>query len=379
MNARRLPFASRFRTLPGWFVLLAAAFTLIMIGLGLHEGAPPPPTWNAQSRTPAPTSVTITGDQQLYLAIINGVAKGGSYYTVATDTLRANNYPLRPVFAVRLPTLAVVLAALPGEAARKGTLVTLIGVTLAAWGWRAYKLYGGLAPAAITIAMVFSGLGAGAIGQGYVFHECWMVALIALSLAIWKPERWWLSVLIGLAAVMIRELALGYLLAMAAAALIDKRWPEAAGWGIAILLFCCGTALHAHAIASHTLPGDPSSQGWIGMNGWPFVLLASKWCMILNAMPFWAIAIMVPLMLFGLIGWPGATGLRLTMIVYGYVLALLIVARPDNSYWALIVTPFLPLGLMHLPNAFIRLARIVKAADIARLKTARPAPASSGE
>jgi hypothetical protein len=52
-------------------------------------------------------------DLLLYETIVAGIRGGSPYYAVAAETQRMGHYPLKPFFAVRLPTLAVIQAACP--------------------------------------------------------------------------------------------------------------------------------------------------------------------------------------------------------------------------------------------------------------------------
>ena len=59
-------------------------------------------------------------DVALYETIVEGVRAGGNYYAIAARSLRAGDYPLKPFVTFRLPTLALIQAALPawGEIGR---------------------------------------------------------------------------------------------------------------------------------------------------------------------------------------------------------------------------------------------------------------------
>src|SRR5207244_923970 len=50
-------------------------------------------------------------DLQLYRDIIAGVRAGGNYYEVAAEAQRKGGYPLKPFFTFRLPTHALIYAA----------------------------------------------------------------------------------------------------------------------------------------------------------------------------------------------------------------------------------------------------------------------------
>ena len=50
------------------------------------------------------------------------------------------------------------------------------------------------------------------------------------------------------------------ILAMGGLALIEKRWREAAGWALIVVLFAIYMTLHAQWVAQVVLPGDLARQ-----------------------------------------------------------------------------------------------------------------------
>ena len=73
-------------------------------------------------------------DLALYDRVIERIGKGENYYVVAAEEHRVSRYPLRPGVAVRLPTLAYLLAWL-GEGGQIAASALLVLAVLAAW-WR---------------------------------------------------------------------------------------------------------------------------------------------------------------------------------------------------------------------------------------------------
>src|SRR3546814_2178754 len=70
-----------------------------------------------------------------------------------------------------------------------------------------------------------------------VFHEGWAALLIALSLALYRKDLWWPSVVLALLALMIRELALPFLLLMGGLALLSLHRREVFAWSAGPLFF----------------------------------------------------------------------------------------------------------------------------------------------
>ncbi len=303
------------------------------------------------------------GDLGLYSRIVDQVHAGQPYYPAMMDELRREGGGLKPFMTVRLPTVTVLTAALPDEGARI-LAVRLLAVTVfVAWLarlqlWRGSPLLGGLAA-----LIMLTGLLPAFNAQAYLLHEVWGGLLVALSLAVRRPEGWLASVAIGLAACVTRELAAPYLLVMAALALREKRWAEGAAWLGALAVFAGVLTAHALTVAAHRIPSDTSGPGWTAAGGWPFVLHAASWNALVLVRERWII-VLYPLALLGLAFWKGPLGERVALTVLGYSAALMLFGRKENFYWGLMFAPLWPLGLiMAAPTLSMlvrRLSRLAK-------------------
>ncbi|KQN07239.1 hypothetical protein [Sphingomonas sp. Leaf25] len=307
-------------------------------------------SWFVPADDGGTASVAGQTDLGLYAAIVEGVRGGGDYYTVAAQALRAGGYPLKPFVTFRLPTLAVVQAALPNLL----VLALLAGVAAAtvltwrrvieAWFARGttravawFLLAGGM------IAFVQPGLVA--------FHEIWAGLLIAWALALRSEERWIEAAAIALCAMLIRETAALFALAMLAAALIERQRREAIGWGAVLLVFVAILSLHARAAGIAVGPLDPVSPGWTGGHGPGLFANAMARSTVLTLLPWW---IGAPVAMLALTGWaaaPGPVGFRAALTFGGYALAIALFARIDNFYWVLAAAPAFLVGLAFLPDA----------------------------
>ena len=346
------------RRLAPWLAALLLAITAALIVAGACA--------ELAGRPPAP-SLGSGGDAELYRRTIQDVSRGQPYYAAAAHQLRQGGFPLRPFMTVRPPLLAVALAKLPGETARGAALALLAAACAFAWAWRLR----GMAAAqprrhGVALVLLLSGVSTAFAPSAYLFHESWASLLIALSLALYRPQRWGLSLALGLAAALVRELAAAYLLAMAVLALLEGRRGQAAAWVAALAVFAASLALHAAAVAAVTSPADLRSPGWLGLGGWPFVLQAIRWNVILLAAPLGLTAVAFPPALLGLLCWSGDLGRRIAVVVLGYASAFCIVGRPDNAYWGLMIAPLWPLGLITLDKAIATL--------LARLRSPCPSP-----
>ncbi|WP_315760552.1 hypothetical protein [Sphingomonas sp. Y38-1Y] len=290
------------------------------------------------------------GDLVLYEGIVAGMRSGGGYYEVAADQLRALDYPLRPFLTFRLPTLAVVQAALPPF----GVLALMLSLSIAAgFAWLARLMAGGLArPAALVAAAVLLAGGLVAFVQWplWPFHEFWAAPLVALSLAARRPGLWLTAAALGLAATLIRETAALYLVVMAGCAWFEGQRREAFGWGAALGVFAIVLAAHAWAASHSAGPLDAQSPGWAGLNG-PGLFVRAIWdSSALQILPLGLAAPIVALAAFGWSAWNDPTGLRVTATIAAYALVMSLFARLDTFYWGLMATPLILVGLAFLPD-----------------------------
>ena len=333
------------RRLAPWLaaLVLALVAALVIAGLSGHL---------ASGRT----TPSLGNDGDLYRRTIQDVSQGQPYYAAAAGELRRGGYPLRPFMTMRPPLLAIALARLPGEAARGAALALLAAACFAAWAWRLRDMasarprrYG------LALMLLLSGVATGFAPGAYLFHESWAGLLIALSLALYRPQRWGISLALGLAAALVRELAAAYLLAMAVLALLEGRRAQAAAWVAALSVFAAALAGHAAAVMGVTSPADLRSPGWLGLGGWAFLLQAVRWNVILLAAPVGLAALAFPPALLGLVCWRGGLGRRVAAVVLGYAGAFCIVGRPDNTYWGVMIAPLWPLGLVAVDAAVLTL------------------------
>lgn len=342
-------------------ILAALALMALLSWQALLLGSPP-----AADGGPGGGAVS---DLALYEGVVAGMRSGGGYYEVAADQLRALGYPLRPFLTFRVPTLAVVQAALPPLLAP----VLMIALAVAAgFAWLARLIGDGLAraPALVAAAILLAaGLVAFVQWPLWPFHEFWAAPLVALSLTIRRPGLWLSAVAIGLAATLIRETAALYLLVMAGFAWIEGQRREAVGWAAALGLFAVVLGCHAWAASHAAGPLDPQSAGWAGLNG-PGLFVRAVWqSSAFQLLPLWAAAPVIALAAFGWAAWAHPAAARVAATIAAYALVMSLFARLDTFYWALMVTPLLPVGLVFVPDSLRDLA--VQAMDRRRVRVQR--------
>jgi hypothetical protein len=325
-------------------VLLAACLTALVV---------PDPA--AVATGPA-TSQSEQTDLMVYEKIVAGVKGGGDYYTVATDTLRAGGYPLRPFLTVRMPSLALVQAALPdwGPAVLLYLLAAYVGIV---WGSRLGDALPRALPRIAALLLLIGSMLAFLQADLAAFHEIWAGLLIALSLGLRRPGRWLEPVAFGLVAMLIRETAALYVLVMLAMAWFEGERREASGWLVALALFAAALAAHAYAVMGVTGPHDPASPGWSGLLGFGFFVKSLSLATALQLLPIAAAALIVGLCLFGWAAWNDPLGLRMLATLAAYAALIGIFARSDTFYWALMVAPVFLTGLVFVPDGLRDLFR----------------------
>ena len=289
-------------------------------------------------------------DLALMAGIVDRMQRGEPYYSAATLEMTARGYPRSSFLNWRLPTLAVIEAALPS--------MLIARVALGALGaWAVWLLGRRLPRAAVdqrvaTLAAGFTMLPIWVIGGGILYmHEVWAGELIAFSLALWRRDRWVPSLAVGVAAALIRELTLVYLVAMLGAAMASRRRPEAMGWAVGIIISVGVLALHAHAVAPLIRPGP--ANGWLDFGGPNFVLATCRANPAALMLPAAAMIVVVPSSIVGLWVWRHPAATRIALTVTAYALMFLCIGRPNNWYWGFLIAPIWLLGMVGLGTAFL--------------------------
>ncbi len=283
-------------------------------------------------------------DTAFYAGIIDGVRHGGNYYAVTADALRADGYPLRPVLAFGLPTLAVVEAHLPWVVM---TALLYALVAAVAWAWHR-RLMPALTAARVrwfALLLLVLALLPMLRPSLLVVPETWAGLFIALSLAVRRDGRWLDAVALGLAAALIRETAFVYLLLMLAFAWADSARKEAFGWTVAIIIGLCAVAAHILAVDDVVRPLDTAAD-ILELAGFGLFLEATAGGTVLTVLPLWLAAPLVGIALFGWAVWQDPTGLRVLVLLVATAVMTGLFGRGDTAHWPLLVAPLVPLGLL---------------------------------
>ncbi|RKE53454.1 MULTISPECIES: hypothetical protein [unclassified Sphingomonas] len=341
--------ATRFAGMPSAQARIGLVLFLVFLAACLSAVVSPGPRPSVE--VGASTSIASDApppgrtDLLLYDTIVAGVRGGSPYYAVAVETQRMGHYPLKPFFAVRLPTLAVVQAALPSILVNLLLLALCVG-TILAWVARLRPEMTGLVPLGVAGLLVVAGFSVNLDPSFVVFHEVWAGPLIALSLALRRPGHWLSAVAFGLSAMLIRETALLYVAIMAVFAWLEGERREMLGWLGAIGVFAVVLGAHAHAVSLVSGPLDRVSQGWSGLEGFGFYVRLATISSGLDILPQWLASLVLGTALFGWLAWRDAVATRALVVFAAYAALISLFARSDNFYWALMTTPVLLVGLV---------------------------------
>jgi hypothetical protein len=324
----------------GLILLVAATFFALV--------QPPEPPRESARKSMASGETDVA----LYETIVEGVRAGGNYYAIAARSLRAGDYPLKPFVTFRLPTLALIQAALPAW----GVIVLLYALALGvfvAWLGRLRSTFTRGPPLILAGFLLAGGMLAFVQSDIAAFHEIWAGLLIALSLAVRREDKWVEAVAFGMMAMLIRETAGAYVGIMAVLAFAEGHRREAIGWLATIAVL----AVDAHAVSAVVHATDPSSPGWAGMLGFGFFVATMAKSTALALLPLWIAAPLVGLAFAGWAAWDSPLGLRALATYSAYALLIALFGRVDTFYWGLMVAPAILTGLAFAPDAVRDLVR----------------------
>lgn len=298
-------------------------------------------------------------DMMLFRDIVSQMDARKDYYSAATEMQRAHHYPTHPFVTVREPTLYVAASEF-GWPSLNALEQVLAGAVVLIWllalpppvMWvekiaaAAFVATACLAPIATSLTPM---------------SEAWcgLLLALALGLTVWSRARWWMPVIVIAATLMLRELALPFLLLAAAFALWERRWKELAAWAVVLALFAAGLAWHAANVASVQLPGDLHSAGWSGALGLRGVLLALKSTTILHQLPAQMGLVIALLPALGWLVLDGRRGAFAVLLLFGYALMIALFSRSDNFYWGFTMVPAWFAGLALVPRATMQLYRAI--------------------
>lgn len=312
-------------------------------------------------------------DLTVYDNVIARLQKGENYYPAVAAEHRSIGFPLTPGLAVRLPTL-VWLYALIGEQGERILAVLLFAAVLIVWWRRLGQEPGASERRLLGTALIAVNAVLALNVYFYRLHELPAGMLLAISLGLHRPGKWFPAILPAAAALAIRELALPFVVLMAAMAVWRRDVREASAWILLGIVFAIGLAVHLHLVAEQARPDDFVSNSWMalrGLSGWlEDMIFPSN----LRYLPHYLAGPLVILMLLGWAGWRSTAGTLGILMFLGYGLAFTVVGRDENYYWGMMITPTLALGLVFAPMAAKGLFEAAFARPAGAAKTMGNAP-----
>lgn len=329
---------TRFMTMTRRDAGLIACGLLLLIVYGLAS--------LGQAFPPREEKVTDGEDVRMYQSVIERIHADENYYSVVGEELRTRGYASRPFFNWRLPTIAWTIGHLPNPEWGRWILAIMAFLTMLLW-FQVLERDKGF-PFAVAGALLLCGpLLLCLSEQAFYYHELWAGVLIAFSLAAHARGNTIISIVFGVFAVCIRELALPYVVIMLILAWQEKQDREMLGWLGGLTIFGLSLTLHASIVSKLLTPMDLINETWIQFGGWPFVMSTGIWNAFLLVAPQWILAFVLPLALLGVWGWRGKIGARVALTLGAYYCAYLIAGRTNNTYWGFMYAPLIPLGVLY--------------------------------
>jgi len=277
-------------------------------------------------------------DYQLYQEIAQRVAAGESYYEAAIALQHTRNYPVRPAWAVRLPTLAHVSAAIGGLFY---PLLALLGLALLLWLRFLEERH--LAER-IGAGLLLLGGGLPAVTSHFrEFHDVVAGLLLSIALALRLPAA---RLGLGIAAALVRELTIPFLIVQTA--LQSERRRTLLGI-VLLLVFVALYAMHVVMVDGLVGPDERPAPPWNGQRGVAGFVLAMHMLTPLLLLPPWGVALVVFL---PLLGWLELRHAGALLWFTGMIAAICLFARANNNYWVFNLLPAYLIGLAFVP-AFV--------------------------
>jgi hypothetical protein len=251
--------------------------------------------------------------------------------------LRSRRYPTASVFNWRTPLLYEAIAAVSAQTAR-AALVCLAAALLAL---TAVVLANRTLPALMTAGFVQVGAAVTImVPAAPLLTESWAGVLLGLSIGAYHVGARRTAAGMGLMALFVRELAGPYAVMCTLIALRDRRADEAKIWSAGIVAYVIYFGAHVQQVIAHGKAGDLAhAASWIYGGGPAFLLQTLKTNAFLLASPRWipAASVLLTLLVAACV-WRDARP-QLRAAVLAYVVALMIVGQPFNSYWGLLTAP----------------------------------------
>ena len=273
------------------------------------------------------------GDLALYQAVVERMMLDESYYDVLGDELSNRNYPLLPVFNWRTPLHLGMIANLPTELLQ-GIALLLIGFTLMIqlrWMDAAGspKFFTYLAAVLSVPALIPA-----ATGTGIYFPELWAGVLIWASICCYGNRWTTLGIVLALAALFVRELAIIYVGIAAYFAIRSRNQREMTILSFGLLTYAVYYFLHWLSVQSVlTFYINPEARNWVAVGGAGFLQETLRMNPLFAMGPDWLRAIALPSAVLGALACPLPSARHARWAIGAYVIFFSVAGLPFNFYW----------------------------------------------
>ncbi len=326
-------------------LLVLAAVTVVLVLASLQ--IPPLPE----------TAPGRHGDLETYSRVIERLQHGEPYHQALHEELLANGYGTTSIFNWRPPFFLSFMALFPSPLLAQAVVAAVagLGLLLAAGLVRRDGSMAMMVGIALLLVLCLV-----AVLAPHAELACELTAgsLILLSAAAYGLKLNWLGFAAALLALFTREIAAVYVVVCVALALRDRRWREAAAWGVGLAAFAVYYAWHYVSAMSLIGPADRAyPDGWLQWGGIMFDLGTASFNGAFLLLPYWVTAIYLPVAVLGLLAWPAKAAVRVAATVLGFLVLFSMFGKPVNTYWGSLYTPLLAFGLPWVPFALRDLFR----------------------
>lgn len=342
-------------------VLLAAAAALgatLSTNISPHQEIMPGDVDDSASTEAIDNVEKLSPDLALYRTVTAAVARGENYYTAAAREIPKHGFPVRSTLNFRLPTYAWLFSLFPSEQAIQ-VLLLLLGLVGIVLTLRDVAESQGPLPAMIAAALQAGALRWGIDGHAYYAQELWAASFIIIALATYA--HWPLASIVSLAsAAMFRELALPLLPLVLLVTLFRRQYRSAAASAIATTLLVAFYCWHHRQVGAVTMAAASDAKTaldlgqWMAFGGLDFWLLTTRMNSWLIQVPAAIVAIYLVAALAGIADEHQPRAIWMQLFTAAFFLGVLVIGRPENRYWGLIVAPMLSLGVAAFPATIAR-------------------------
>jgi hypothetical protein len=301
--------------------------------------------------TNAAAAAAGISDPALFQRVIDDVRASVPYYEAMKDALEGLHYPTSSVFNWRTPLLLEIAAKIGLSPLRS----ILVGLSLAVLVGAYRFLDRRQSSVGLVLGLVaLLGTLLFAIAPAMTLHaEVWAGLFIALSALAHGQNRRPAAVLLGLAALSLRELAAPFCVVATVLAIRQRRWRETSVWVGGGALYLALYAVHVAKVMASQDPGHVvANHSWLHWFSVSFLLTAIQQCnTVLMASPWLVTAAFVTAVVAGCLN--ESTPSLMALTVLAYMSFFLVAGQPFNDYWGGVSGPTMAITAAFGPEAVV--------------------------